>query len=321
MKYSKIIIGFCACLIVSGISFSKPHLGPPSIQLRANLSNTTVLKLVEISAEYVLKFTKIEDLYNEASSEILLAGNKQIASQLIVGRKYIISYNKHYVDGYSKKVFLREGAAVIANIPGAEPAIFAENNEIKKMFAYDLDNSSKSPLDMLEIILKGIENEDPQIRNFFMTELLTRPALKNKVTKKQFKKIFNLFDNVNTSLLTKEFMLLHGSFPDSIMSEENLYKLTIMPLKYMPVNLDLGSTQASYIRVIFRKIEPIIRKEDSEIVSRWLKSNSSSVVQSAAKLLHKINHKQEILYIKQAYKSTLLDKNTRQTLKNLLTHI
>lgn len=307
-------------LFITCNSYAKPQLGPPSVQLRSSLANIVRAKLVSISSDYTLNFRKIEDLHNTAEGDLSMASNQFVAEKLLIDTNYIISFSAHTIHELTSKISIKNGPSIIANIAGAEPAIFYDNKSIRSILTYSIQESIKSPLSMLEIIFTGIQNKDQQVRDFFIVELLTRPKLVAQLDGAQLKIITAFLVDNDTSIKSKEFILQYGNKILNVVNKDELHSMLLNYLKYMPVQLDLGSGQASFIRTCLKQIAPSTKDQDITVIARWLKSNSLAVVQTAKVLLHDINHKTEMSKLNEAYKETLLSNNTRQLLKKLLKH-
>ncbi len=303
---------FLIGLSVSQSSLARPEIGPPSIQLRANLANVAVAELVNITDSHVLEFRKVADLHNTAEDEFRVGSDELNASRLEAGRTYIIAFNIHVINRHPRTVSLRKGPAILANLPGADPAIFHDDENIRRLLSWPLDESMTSPEAMKPVLMAGLETRDSHILNFFVTELLTRAPMMESLSKREYRRVLSLLADANTLPGTREFMLVNGLFPKSVFSDRERRSLLLDAISQTPVRLDLTSLQPAFIRASLKKLEPLAQPEDSSVIARWLHTNSTGVLQAAMDALHRIDPENEEAFLSNALNQTFLDRTSRE---------
>jgi hypothetical protein len=304
--------------MINDVAYARPELGPPSIQLRGNLANVTVAKLVEIKTDFSLKFEKIKDLHNSADDIFLVASDQMISSRLSPGSEYIVAYTKHQVDRRTKTVSIRRGPTKMLGLPGAQPAIFRSTDAMLFMFGISVEDSRQSPDEMMSVVWSQIENPDVQIQNFFITELLTRGALTGQLNKKQFKKLVSIMISPDTDPEIRTFILLNGQIPENILSDRKLKKSLTKILATESVNLDLLGSAPAFFRSCFIKLASDNEAVDIKLLARWLRTNSLGVLQYILDHVHRFYPDEEKAMLSRIVDQTLMIDQNRKAIRDRL---
>jgi hypothetical protein len=294
---------------------SRPELGPPSIQLKTEISNIAVVKL-EKKSPNKLTFALVKNIHNQATEHIHIRTTEQVSSALSVGESYVIGYIAWQVNKPNKEVLPREGGAVLMSLPGAEPAIFKDVAEINDILAVDVEDSLSSPQTMLPLIKAGLASDDFQIRNFFVTELITRksfmqdPAIQVAIEE--------LILNGNVAWRIKHFILANEGLNTSQLNSKWFKQWAIDTLKYSSTQFDLNRSEPALIVQLIKKSEHFLANEQSAVLKRWINSNHMGVIESTLDALKMIDLDAAISIVNNRLQQTMIDDSMRITLKNYL---
>lgn len=298
--------------------FARPELGPPSIKLRTNLSQIVVAELESISDDHKLTITVSENLHNESEDSIIIRSDALTADRLVVGESYVIALVTWDVKRFPRVVKPRRDGAVIINLAGAMPAIFQPDADLVELLKWDLEASLESPDAILPLILRGMAQEDPQLQNFFATELVTRPQLHAKLTRKQRKTVASYMGDPDYFPSARELMLSDASFSNLLLSRRAKLSIARNIMITHPTYMEFGSPHGGLIRTAMKIMESSPKASDAIIAERWLTSNQPTLVESAASVIYAVNPDSLLAALKRAIEYTLLEKSSRDTLKNLL---
>ncbi len=313
-----------ACLVLFmayftfGVANARPELGPPSIKLRTNLSNVVIAELHSVSADHKLTFSIGENLHNEAEQSIIIRSDALTAARLGTGQTYVIAYVGWDVQRFPRVVKPRRDGAVIINLPGAMPAIFQLNPDLIELLKWDLKKSLQSPDAMLALILRGMAESDPQLQNFFSTELVTRPKLYRKLTAEQKQAVAGHIEDSGYSPLGRNLMLGDQAFSELLLSQNAKLKISREILIHHPIHVEFGSQYGGLIRTAMKVVESTGDVDDATKAQRWLSSNQPTLVESAAAVIYEVNPETLISALEQAAEYSLLEKHSRDALVNLL---
>ena len=320
-KSSKLIL--IKLLLIIGLfnisfnAFSRPTLGPPSIQLRSNLANIIVSEYIGKDANSKLQFKKIKDLHNEEPENIVTINtNQDYDAQLTIGKTYIIAYISWYATEQPRKVYKRPEGAVFQNITGAQPSIYKYSKSVEKLITWDIDKTLTSPKEMLPIIMNAIDNQDQQIQDFFITEIITRKNIHKWMKKEDFEKVFQVMKSPLTSPKVRQFVIREALFLKSEISDDRYCQVLKDILMHTSTQMNPTSYTASMIRATFANIADCENFKQTELdsVSRWVLSNNRSVIESALETINKLQPQLTKSVIDQALDQTLLLKATKETL-------
>lgn len=316
--YHGIALVMVAICMLSSPVYARPELGPPSIKLRTNVSNIVIAELDAIGTDSKLTFKIERNLHNEAQGSILIRSDALTSAQLSVGQSYIIAYVGWDVKRFPRVVKPRRDGAVIISLNGATPAIFQPNPDVIKLLQWDLDESLQSPDAMLELILRGMAETDPQLQNFFVTELVTRPKLYNKLAPKQKQTVISYLENSSYTPAGRNLMLGNPAFSDFLLSHDSKLEIARQILTYQPVQIDFGSQYGGLVRTAMKVMEGSRDVNDAYLSQRWLSSNQPVLVESAAAVIYAVNPETVINSLEQVKQYSLLEKNSRDTITRLL---
>ena len=301
-----------------GVTLAKPKLGPPSIKLRTNLSNVVIAELDSVSRDHMLTFTIRENLHNEQDESIVIRSDELTSSRLQTGQTYVMAFVKWSVQSHPRVVKPRRDGAVIIYLPGAEPAIFQPNDEMIELFLIDLEESLQSPDEMLPVILRGMSEADPQLQNFFATELVTRPRLYMQLSRKEKRTVTGYIADPAYSPSARDLMLRTPAFTETLMRQNAKLDIAREILSSYPVNVEFGSAMGSLIRTAMKIVEDNAKSSDAQESRRWLHSNQPALIESAAAIIHAAEPDELVGALEEANENTLLGKQSRETLANLL---
>ncbi len=305
-------------LLFSAAVHSRPELGPPSIKLRTNLSNIVVAELTDISAEHRLSFSVVENLHNEAEQSVVIRSDSLTSARLVEGKTYIIAYVGWDVDRFPRVTKPRRNGAVIINLDGAAPAIFQPNDDLVSLLRWDLKESLESPDEMLSVILRGMAESDPHLQSFFTTELVTRPGLHSRLTPTQKRTVAGYLVNSGYSPQGRSLMLGHVPFRDWLLEPEQQLEVARRVLEHHPIEIGFGSPYGGLVRSAMFIMQKSENLNDAVTAQRWLTSNQPALVESAAAVIYAVNPDILITALEQAAGYSLLEKQSRQALENLL---
>jgi len=300
------------------IAHARPELGPPSIKLRTNLSRIVVAELERIGDDHKLTISVSENLHNEGEDSIIIRGDAQTAGKLELGETYVIALVAWDVKRFPRVVKPRRDGAVIINLEGATPAIFQPNANLVELLTWDLDESLQSPDALLPIILRGMAEEDPQLQDFFATELVTRPRLYAKLSRKQRKTVASYIGNPDYPPSARELMLGDAAFSNLMLSRRAKLGIAREIMITHPAYVEFGSPYGGLIRNAMKIMEDSSKASDSIIAERWLTSNQPTLVESAASVIYAVNRESLIPALERASEHTLLERPIREALRNLL---
>lgn len=312
------LIALAICMLSCSV-YARPELGPPSIKLRTNLSNIVLAKLDSISPQHQLVFSISENLHNETEALMVSIRSDALTSaKLSVGQSYVIAYVGWDVQRFPRVVKPRRDGAVIINLNGATPAIFQPNRDVIQLLQWDLEESLQSPDVMLELILRGMAEPDPQLQNFFTTELVTRPKLYTKLTSEQKRAVVGYVENSGYTPAGRNLMLGDSAFSVFLLSHDTKLKIARQILTYQPVQVDFGSQYGGLIRTAMKVMEGSQDINDAHKAQRWLTSNQPVLIESAAAIIYTVNPETLISALEQVTQYSLLGKNSRDTIEQLL---
>ncbi len=317
-SYAVVVSILLAIFIFTTSLYARPELGPPSIKLRTNVSNIVIAELDAISADSKLTFKIQSNLHNEAQGSVLVRSDALTSAQLSVGQSYIIAYVGWDVKRFPRTVKPRKDGAVIISLSGAAPAIFQPNEDVIKLLQWNIDESLQSPEAMLGVILRGMAEADPQLQNFFTTELVTRPKLYAKLTPDQKQKVVSYLGDSSYTPAGRSLMLGNPAFSEFLLTDDGKLKIARQILTYQPVQIDFGSQYGGLVRAAMKVMESSDNASDVHVAQRWLSSNQAILVESAAAVIYAVNPEAVINSLEQVTQYSLLEKNSRNTLLRLL---
>ena len=297
---------------------ARPVVGPPSIQLRSNLSNILVAELISVEQDGSLTFKKNSDIHNTAETELVeIVGDPRTAAGLDIGQRYIIAYIAWESVRQPKIVRPRPGGAVFLSLTGAEPAIFRYNEDIETFLRWDLDKSLDSPKSMLPIILRGIQQQDEFVRNFFMAEVVLRNNLYQHFSAENKSVLMHQLGDPMTSDRIKQLMLSEADFLETITSDQqSLCAVLQNILAYSSTELNPMGRRAGVIRSALMHMRSCSLWTDMDVVSRWVLSDVPSVIEAALESLHYKQPGSDLEAVETALQQSMLNKNTREVLHN-----
>lgn len=309
------LMALLVILLFSASLIARPELGPPSIKMKSNISNITVMKLVE-SNENGLTFIKMTDIHNQAPDKVFIKHNTNSDLNLKIDQNYIIGYMAYRALKPSKEVIDRPGGPVLMNLSGAEPALFLEDENIKKILMLDVEQSLTSPPELLQIALDGLNHADPHSRSFFIAELITRPSyMKLHKVQNAIKKLI-LDDGLSWS--DKHFIVAFGGLTKSQLSADWFCQWSENTLRYSSTQFDVLAMESGLIKSLMENISNCSSHTNFKTLSRWLNSNHSGVIESAINELRKIDLYETQKQVKQRIANTLIRLELRATLTNYL---
>lgn len=312
--------GFFLLLITSGCIQARPELGPPSIQLRSNLSNIIVavpLSVNQNNGKAKIVFERVRDLHNiEKKSKILLSTNIEISDGIKEGEKYILAYIAWETLRQPKVVRPRHGGPLLINIAGAEPALFRYSESLEKILTWKMESSLQSPEEMLPVLMQGIWADDMQARSFFMTELLFRPKLYQWLSDSDIDIFTDMIENMNVSSSTLQLLLSQMYFLQKMgVDVSRLCNFQFGLLKHTVLDIGRNSRLSGLIRTALDNVKQCSLK-DIKIVDRWVMSNSTNVVEMALETLYTLEPESVVKAINRAFEQTLIDGDVYQVLIN-----
>jgi len=297
---------------------SRPKLGPPSIQLKTEISNLALVKLMAKTPQ-ALTFSLIDDIHNKSAKKILIRTNHHLNQNLQVGHTYLIGYIAWKVNKPNKDIIPRPGGAVLMSLPGAEPAIFNNHSGISEMLAWNLESSLTSPEAFLPLILAGIKNTDFQVRNFFVTELVTR---KSFMTRSEVKaEIRQLMLDPVVDWKIKHFIIANEGLDDRQIKSDWFMKWASTTLTHSSTQFDLNGSEATLIIQLLKYFRDYSELLEPNIISRWMHSNHTGVVENSLDVLKINNLDLAIVLVKSKLQQTLINDVMKLTLKNYLTRL
>lgn len=302
-------------LAVSVTVMSRPKLGPPSIQLKTEISNIALVELTAKSADS-LTFKLLENIHNQATEQIQVRSKASTSQLLVVGRSYIIGYIAWQVNRPSKEVVPKVGGAVLMSLPGAEPAIFADTAAVKQMLQWDVTESLTSPVAMLPLIKAGLASDDYQTRNFYITELITRKAFMGSAEIKSLIKELVLDTHVDWRI--KHFILANQGLDETQLKSTWFKQWATAMLTHSSTQFDPFGSDAALIKQLLLLVPQHINDSQQTVVSRWLQSNQVGVVESALGVLKQLDLDAAISQVESRLQHSLLDEAMRFTLQNYL---
>lgn len=294
---------------------SRPVLGPPSIQLKTEISNIAQV-LLESKSEHELVFKLQKDIYNKASKQIIIRTTEQISDALAVDKSYIIGYIAWQVNRPSKEVVPRDGGSVLMSLPGAEPAIFKDVPEIVDILSVDVDKSITSPESLLPIINAGIASDDFQTMNFFVTELITRKSLLSKPS--SYKVVKNLILNAKVDWRIKYFILANEGLNESQLKSAWFEQWATAILINSSTQFDENGSEAALIVQLLKKSDYYLHADQVNVLTRWINSNHSGVIESMLDALKMLQLDEAIKIVNIRLQQALLDQRIKITLTNYL---
>lgn len=318
----------CLCLILTGLfagfAQAKPELGPPSIKLRAQLSNVTLAELESIGADHSLQFNTEKNIHNTAEESVMVRSDALTTSSLVEGNTYVIAFGsmiseRNPITQTSPRTTRpRKDGAVILSMRGATPAIFPPNENLIELLSWDLESSEQSPDAMLPIILNGMAEADQQLQNFFATELVTRPELHSELSRKDKRTIADYMGDIAYSPQARDLMLGDSEFSSSVLREKARLEIARDIVGSHPEQIDFGSHHGGLIRTSMRIIESNPNESDVLEMQRWLRSNQPALIESAAEIIFEHDPGSLTRELEKASGYTLLEQQSRDTLKNLI---
>ncbi len=313
--YTRFLITLILLFLVTDVD-SRPELGPPSIQLRANTSVTAVATLVEVTDQYTLVFEAAEFLHGEIEPLFEVASDPVTSASLKLGRSYIVSFSPWEMKRFPRRISLRGGPGMVSNIPGATPAIFAYSPLIQRMLEVSVEESRTSPAWMLEVLFEGLgQSSDPHTQNFFLVELLTRTSLGSAMSIKQKAELYDLFASSDTSPQMRQFLLIDGQVAGMAKSAHAHRKVIESILQHYPLDVDSASSDASFIRSLLRQYALDYKRPNYDIVSRWLHSSTTPLLDLSINLLMKQDKVRLLEDLNQLKQQTLIKPSNQRLIE------
>lgn len=316
-KLFAVLLAASLMMVSNAPVLARPELGPPSIKLRANLANIAVAELSDISPDYQLTFQMQRNLHNEAEPVIVIRSDKLTSNMLEVGKSYVIGYTTWRVKRFPRVASSRADGGVIAHLPGASPAIFELSPLLIKMFEWDVDESLQSPAAMLPIILQGMASDNPQLQDFFSTELVTRPSLYQQLSSKQKQQIEAHLADSDYAPESRSLMLSDSFFCGQVIGQAKRTHIAQEIVTSQPVNIDAGSADGSLVSTAMHILQQSQQPAHAQMAQRWLSSNQPALVESAAAVIYELKPETLINALKQAMSQQSLQPHTKDTLTML----
>ncbi len=297
---------------------ARPELGPPSIKLRTNLSNVVIASLTDIKHDHQLTFKLEQDLHNQAEPIISIRSDAVINRRLKVGEKYVLAYVGWDVTRFPRTIKPRRDGAVIISLNGAAPAIFTPQPELIKLLQRDIEQSLRSPPDLLPLILRGMAEEDRHLQDFFATELVTRPSLYTQLNSAQKQTVAGYLMDHDYAAASRNLMLSNAVFSRHILNDDqHRENIARQILEHYPVVVDPALPAGGLIRTAMKILEDT---DDPAYVSeaqRWLASNQPALIESAAAMIYAARPDVLISALQQTLQQTALPEQSRDTLEQL----
>jgi hypothetical protein len=314
-----LIVATVILLLLSNKLNARPTIGPPSIQLRSNLANIIVAEYQGSNEQGNLSFKKIKDLHNqEEAQSISINTNQNIADKLELGQSYIISYIKWKTGGDSRlrNVYKRPGGPIFQNLAGAQPAIYRYSEDIIQFITWDLDQSLLSPKEMLPALLRGIQNPDQQIQDFFITELMTRRNIHQWMNSDDYEKILNVLRSPLTPSQSKHFIISYKDIFLPHIDKQEYCTILNNIITYAPVNLDPNSFEPSLIRLALSGVSECGNLDNLNALKKWTLSNHNALIESALKTIQHLYPQKTKEIIDENLKQSLLLQSSKTVLRN-----
>ena len=287
-------------------AISRPTLGPPSIKLKSNISNIALMKLTSVEAEGQLSFKLVEDIHNQSANQIQIQTTEQMAQSLRLNENYIVGYMAWQTDRFTKEVSPRKGGIVLMNLPGAEPAIFNVSPELKAIFKIDVEESLQSKKEVLKIIKAGLKSHDPQARNFFVVELITRKKL---LQKKHVRKLIKaLLLDPSLAWKDKHFILTNNGLSDKQLGSDWYCLFAANTLNHASTQFNPSGSDSGLIVQLLEKNQQCNQSKYPVEMSRWVLSNHTGVVETAIKVMRSKDLNKAILMVEKVLNFSVLAK-------------
>lgn len=298
---------------------AKDFTKPPSVKLRNEVSFVSEVTLqkkqTQSPGKTLLKFTLLKDLHNKSDNSINISVQSSLAKTLSVNENYIIAYQKvrkSKVRGL-KTYIPNENGPFLMNVEGANPAIFRSNPLLIKQLLSSPSMERTNPQKLINDIFTGLSQKDPKIKDFFIRELINWDALHQHLEKKHFEKLLAIYNDLDAPIGLRIALLEPRQLIHQAIGREKFEPIVFNILKYYPVNMDTSSQIPTLVLQALRFIEKN-DSIDSNMISRWTRSNASSIAEHALLMLDKSNPSQALESAKDRLENTQIHDTTRRTL-------
>jgi hypothetical protein len=304
------------------IGIGRDFTKPPSVALRTEFSYVSVVQLSSkksLTKGFELNFSLLNDLFNRSNQKIIIVVDKKLESTLEPNKDYIIAYQrfkKTKIEGIPRIVSMPNGPSLL-NVEGASPAIFSNNALLAKQLKINPDIAKKDPQLLIDIIFKGISEEDPKIQEFFVRELINWGVIQKNLSRDNFKSLYDVFTSINATPGTLIALLEARANIHKGMSVKKMQLKVKNVLDNIPVNLDQSSETPT---LIMRSLDFLKRNNlgDQKIYSRWVRCNIPTISELALLSLSKIDLNKALELANKVIEDSSINSATRRVLKRFI---
>jgi hypothetical protein len=304
---------FSIILFLSFSTHAKDMTKPPSIGLRTEVSYLSVMTIVnkEKQSKEIIKltFNLVRNIHNKSEPEVVIDVAPELARNLSMNVEYIVAYHKlkkARVGEVKKYIPLLNGPKLLS-IEGANPAIFKNNPLLIKHFAFSPSLAKKDPQVLIKAIFKGLLSDDPNIKEFFIREIINWTALHKHLKPVHFEQLYSTFISPNASVGTRIAILEGRSKLHNSIGIERIGKKVLEILYGAPVNLDMNSELPTLILQALEFLDENKLGNWNDI-SRWAKTNVPTLSERSLLMLAKIDTEKALKLANSRLNDTYLDE-------------
>lgn len=245
---------------------------------------------------------------------------KDVLASLTVGDKYIVGYSMFRRDP-RKAVGLvanPDGAVVLDN-PGIEPAVFRDTPAIRAILITGKSEHGRESRKLVELLVKALDDPDPQLRNFASGEFAYEPELVEELKDSDRAAIEKSVRNVKNAPAQRALLLEAAARQPKALGD--WWKSTALEIvTTTPVDgyADKASDPVLLILTAFEVLDRFAVKVPPESLKRWVRNPNPPLVERVLVMLRREAPEQERPTIESALADPKLPETTRKFLNDHL---
>ncbi len=306
-------------LVAASSAATAEKLEPPTITLGEPTTTIVVADYKEAGPYDRIVFSKVRVLQSKAVvPDLIDVALPDLREALVAGKRYILAYSPYAENRFEQIVVNPRGASFLSS-PGIEPGLWEDSPENQALVMWRIDGEEsdhqreresekdgEAAREAMPRLLKMLESDDRQQREFGAAEIALRPALVAGLNGSQQKALQQFVasdvgpDRARASLLQAAVAMPAKSGSVSGWDAVAADLLAKTPLQTLDVD-----RRSSLILAALTYPPTRLRHIDGKLQSRWLRSNDAGLVDAAAMALQDIS----VEVAKAAFASALSEKD------------
>jgi hypothetical protein len=295
---------------------------PPLELMYAKQNMLVAGKLLEIkpSGRLVFSFGELLSGQSPPPEQIDVSVPGQTLQQVKIGRPYVFAYSLYKQDPERpEQLRVNPRGAVMLFALGIEPALFDDSRQLRSILKASQGKGESAERRLWKDLMKALTSKSPALRNLAANQIAMDPELRELAGKRDQKAFKRLVLDQNT-LPSARIALLVGSQrnPDELgdwWPDAARQILATTPVGgYASGTGDPGALVLS----AFSMLEATGQELPTELVSRWVESDTPLASERALLALRRSNPSSERAAIRDALANQKLPEQTRKFLNDHL---